>query len=94
MGINKRAIKARDEVRNRLLNDDEFVLRALQFLYARQTSAEQIMEDAVELNGRGFNSRDANFLSSLAKQASLSGNQRVWARRVLPKYWRQLQEIL
>jgi hypothetical protein len=67
---------------------------ALTALYARQTGDEQTAGATTHLNGAGFNATDSAFASSLARQIetrrTLSARQLAAARRLLPKYARQL----
>lgn len=82
-----------------LLNrDDRAVAKAVLALYARQTSDEQTCSETRHSNGRGFNSRDAAFMSSIAVALPKWNNrmtpkQLTACRRILPKYRRQLLEI-
>jgi superfamily II DNA or RNA helicase len=70
--------------------------RAILFLYHRQTDREQSSRSTNNLNGRGFNSADAGFLSSLAEillaGRSLTPKQEAAAARALQKYAGQLKE--
>lgn len=81
-----------------LLNtNDRAVVRAIKVLYARQTADEQSAEHTKHRNGVGFNGPDAAFLSSIAKALPryndrMTVRQIAKARRMLPKYWRQLLE--
>ncbi|CAO3459620.1 hypothetical protein [Azospirillum argentinense] len=80
-----------------LLTSDKAVVRAIKVLYARQTAAEQSAGDTLERNARGFNSADAAFLTSVARALPRYNDhmtpRQLWrARRLLPKYWRQLLE--
>lgn len=81
-----------------IATSDDAVAAAITALHERQTEAEKNTGDAVERNGRGFNKRDADFLSSIAIRLPRYDNhmtprQLEVARRKLPKYWRQLLEI-
>lgn len=91
----------RDEVVALLMRDDPVgkraVTRALELLYKRQTATEQATLSTSERNGRGFNSRDAEFLSDIARKLPrYNGNmtRRQWmaVRDRLVKYWRQILE--
>jgi hypothetical protein len=74
-------------------------------LYDCQTADEQDAAETHESNGVGFNSTDANFLSSLAEQvrshrsgysrypSALSANQERALRKALRKYSGQLARI-
>ncbi len=75
----------------------KWVERAIVVLYKRQTAAERISGTTRVHNGRGFNAVDAGMGSYMAKWI-LGGNHLndKWlakARKMLPKYTRQLLEI-
>jgi hypothetical protein len=82
------------EIVQKIQSSDVFVGHCLVELYNLQTEAEQVRGETRELNGRGFNGRDAHFGSSLAKwfmaNQFLTWKQLAAARRILPKYRRQL----
>lgn len=76
---------------------DKAVTIALQRIFQRQTSAEQAAGETRDHNGRGFNGRDARWLSDIAKRLPRYGNrmtprQVVAVRKAIKKYWRQLLE--
>lgn len=88
----------KDVIQSTLTADNpQFVARALMAIYARQTTDEQQTRDTKHVNARGFNSRDAGWLSKIAEK---------WKRyerwyddaqcdrvgRALRKYHRQLLE--
>lgn len=88
----------KESIQHLLQVSDKAVANAILALYARQTSDEQASEGTHHHNGRGFNSRDAAFLSSIAKALPRYSNhmtprQLKAARAMLPKYWRQLLEV-
>jgi hypothetical protein len=66
-------------------------------LYARQTVGEQRTSSTVESNGRGFNYRDAEYGTYLAKWLQsgrhLTGSHLSRARRMAAFYWRQVSEM-
>jgi len=70
------------------------IYSAILTLYAAQTQEEQLEGQTVERNGVGFNSADAEYMSSLANQIQskgwLSPKQVAIAKTVLPKYAKQL----
>lgn len=72
--------------------------QALLNVYDNQTMDEQDAEVTSHANGVGFNGRDAEFGSSLAKQILagrwLSRNQLAALGRMMPKYWRQLGKMV
>jgi len=86
-----------DIIRNMLQTNDRWLLRGIVAIWMRQTSREQVFQCTTELNGVGFNSVDAPFLSSLALQlqehGSLSPKQKEWARKKMLKYAGQLARI-
>lgn len=71
-------------------------LRALQYLMAQQTHAEQVASVVLEHNSVGFNELDAPVLTPLARLAlhpkGLTSGMDSVLRFRLPKYWRQLLE--
>ena len=82
---------------NILETNDRAVEKALVVLYHRQTASEKASNGiTIESNGRGFNGRDGEFGSSLAKNVekgwSLSVKQLFYGRKMVKKYWRQLLE--
>jgi hypothetical protein len=93
-------------VQDVLERSDDFVVRALKAVYARQTADERGAEITVHQNGRGFTGFDAHILSSFAKQVEkweaaaerqfpspLSPKQMATARKMMGKYWAQLIEV-
>lgn len=85
-------------VRLMLRRDKKWATKALVRIFKEnQTEAEKSMERTVEDNGIGFGSRDAKFLSSLAKQfietGTLSEKQMGFVFRLIPKYARQVVEF-
>ena len=77
--------------------------RAVLILFARQTADEQETESTHHLNSRGFNSRDADFGSAMAKAAmeiqrgtypypSLSPKMYQGLAKMMKKYARQIAE--
>ena len=75
------------------------VVNAIKGLYARQTESEKADKTTRCSNGRGFNAKDARFLSSIAQALpryhdNMTDRQLYVARKMLRKYWRQLLEII
>jgi hypothetical protein len=68
------------------------------FLYDRQTDAEKFAEFTAERNAMGFNSVDAEFLSSVCSNAerfeSVTDGQAPYVRRQIKKYWKQVGPLL
>ena len=82
-----------------LETNDRAVVKAIKGLYARQTASEQSRQTTIEHNGRGFNSRDAGFLSDIARKLpryndNMTRRQLAASRKMLRKYWRQLLEMI
>lgn len=84
----------KEEVKRLLENSDEAVKIGLVAIYHRQTLDEQTFQQTNYQNSIGFNSVDADFLSSLAKQVEvcnyLSESQMGYARQRMLKYSGQL----
>ncbi len=93
----------KDEVSTNLKKDDVWVIRGIVAIFNYQTADEQASEETKEDNGVGFNSADANILSSFAKQIQkwnpdklrtpLSPKQFIIARKKMVKYSGQLARI-
>jgi hypothetical protein len=73
------------------------VYRMLQAMFQRQTADEQAAHSTHHSNGRGFNGRDAEFLSDVAaksqKWKGLTDGQAKYVAKSLIKYSRQIAEI-
>lgn len=92
------AIWDKGRIQALLGRSDKAVVEAIKGLYERQTADEQASGETRVHNGRGFNSRDARFLSDVAQRLPQYGDRMTpkqisVARKMLPKYWRQLLEI-
>lgn len=76
---------------------DKAVMRALLALYARQTQDEKAMGYTSHANGAGFNKRDAEWLSDIARKVPIYGRltprQTAAVRPRMKFYWRQLVDI-
>jgi hypothetical protein len=86
-----------DEVMKLIDTNDVVLYRALEHLYACQTEDEKHSERTTNHNGMGFNSFDAEFLTSVCKQllnrGYLSEKQKVVCRKKLQKYKKQLTKL-
>ena len=86
-----------DEIKELVQTNDKVLYGALKKLYGEQTTDEQRAGDAKEHNGRGFNSLDAQILSSFAefllRTGFLTYKQKLLARRKLVKYTKQLTRL-
>lgn len=87
--------------------DDFWAARAVLAIYAHQTHDEKQADATTHDNGVGFNGRDAEFLSSIARQLTergfsketrdrvpLSFKQLACVRKSMPKYAGQLARIV
>lgn len=87
----------KEQIQALLEESDRAVERAIVAIFNYQTYTEQQAEQTSENNGVGFNSVDAEFLSSLAKAVNkgyrLTQKQMVYGRKKIKKYWKQLQLI-
>jgi len=87
----------RDAIRDMIVTNDEWAVRALLAIYGRQTAYEQSTDSTQDHNNVGFSSCDAEILSSFARQYQknrwLSAKQMCILRRKMVKYTRQLLEI-
>ncbi len=79
-----------DRLRRGIRKNPRVALFVLEFIFARQTAAEQETETTQELNGVGFSAFDAEILSSFAKQyqnrRSLSEKQLAILQDKMPAY--------
>jgi hypothetical protein len=86
-----------EEIGNLIQTNDRVLYNGLKKLYECQTVDEQRTESTNHHNGRGFNSADAKFLTSVAKYllryGYLSEKQKYVTRKRLVKYTRQLTRI-
>ncbi len=85
------------EIKDLLKKSDKAVMRGISAIHSLQTNQEQINRGTVEHNGVGFNSYDAEFLSSLAEfykdKDFLSPRQIELGRKGILKYSAQLCRI-
>lgn len=88
---------AADLVRENLQNSNEWLVRGLLAIYARQTNDEQVSHSTKHHNQRGFNGTDATILTSYVEQWKqrhwLSDKQLAKIRQKLPKYAKQLARV-
>ena len=77
-------------LKERLVSDDRWALRALLLVYRNQTDDEQHAQATLEHNGIGFSGPDAEILSSFAQQyqrrGTLSPRQMHVLKRKMPSY--------
>lgn len=87
----------KDAVQHLIATNDNALAKALWNIYQRQTASERSAQTTLEHNGRGFNSNDAEFLSSVASALPrwnfhMTPRQIAKVRPMMKKYWRQLLE--
>ena len=91
----KKAIVTR--LQDQILEKDSTALHALLFIYDRQNEDEKDSEHTRYQNGVGFNSIDAEFGSSLARQyrerGFLSERQMSHVKKLMRKYAGQIVDI-
>ena len=87
----------REEIEHLLETSNKMLMRSLVKIFEKQTEDEKRTEGTRHSNGVGFNSVDAQILSSFAKQVlrygRLSDKQLSIARRKIMKYAGQLTKI-
>lgn len=94
----------KEEIRERLATDDNWLIRGILALFRLQTGTEQSRETTEVHNDVGFGAADATILSSFAKQiishtahpkypTPLSPKQLAISRRKMAKYSNQLSKI-
>lgn len=87
----------KEYIKDKMATNDNWLYHGIVAIHNRQTSDEKVSQTTRHNNGRGFNSADANILSSFAEQIkarnSLSERQKYIARIKMPKYAGQLEEI-
>jgi len=85
-------------IKEAMLKYDKALTTGLVKIYQRQNLDEQAFNATLCDNGEGFNSCDANILSSMAKQVlkghTLTTKQLEIARTKMPKYANQLFRLL
>lgn len=86
------------DIKDKLATDDRWLYRGIKAIYDYQTLDEQRTNDTHESNGVGFNSADAELLTSYAKFLQNTGfltpGQLVYARKKMAKYAGQLFRIV
>ena len=93
---------SKEQIQNNILTDVRWTIRTIEVLFDRQTTDEQIDGQTKHQNGRGFNGRDSEILTSFYLQIEkrkrynnpylLSDRQLEISRKLLPKYWKQVKE--
>ncbi len=85
------------EIKDLVQTNDKVLYGALKKLYACQTEDEKMSKSTHEHNGQGFNSIDAEILTSfcefLLRAGFLTEKQKVVVRKKLVKYNKQLTRL-
>ena len=85
-------------IQRKLSTDDRWALRALERIYALQTSSEKASHSTYEVNNVGFSGADAEILSSFAEQyrqrGSLSPKQMELLRKRIVRYHGQIARMI
>jgi hypothetical protein len=85
-------------LKHKLATDQAWALKALAAVFANQTESERQVGATVEDNGCGFSGCDAEFLTSLAKQAAsrgtLSPKQMVHLHKKIARYHGQIEPLI
>ena len=94
---NPKKVWTMDDIKRLLQTNDTMLYRSLKILYGYQTADEKSTKDTINENGVGFNSVDAQFLSSCAefliKNGFLTIKQKAVVRKRIIKYTKQLTKI-
>lgn len=95
--MEEKRVWTEEEIKELVQTNDTVLYGALKKLYACQTADEQSSKETKEHNGVGFNGFDAEFLSSVAefllKRGFLTEKQKMYTRRKLVKYNKQLTKL-
>lgn len=87
----------KDEIKEQLMTNDEWLVRGLVAIYNKQTMDEQRVEETKHHNDVGFTGADGHFMTSVAKfyqrNRYLSDKQRFLVRKKMSKYAGQLADI-
>lgn len=88
----------KENIQEKMTTDIRWTERAVLVLFDRQTEDEQKIEDTVHNNGVGFNGVDGKYLTwvgnYLMRGNHLSGHHVEKVRKKLPKYWKQIKNII
>jgi len=95
-------VYTKEMIQDKIRTDLRWTIRTLEILYHRQTTDEQETLHTRHQNGRGFNGRDSEILTSFYLQIEkrkrynnpylLSDRQVQICQKILPKYWNQVLE--
>lgn len=90
-------IWTKEEIAEKIRNDEEWLLRGLVAIFNKQTEDEKQVEDTRHHNDVGFTGADGRLMTSMAKfylrNRYLSDNQKFLVRKRMTKYAKQLAKI-
>lgn len=99
---NQSIMFTKEIIQENIKTNVSWTIRTLEVLYSRQTTDEQESQQTTHRNGRGFNGRDSEILTSFYNQVEkrkrynnpvlLSDKQLHICQKLLPKYWKQILE--
>ena len=85
-------------IQQKLSSNRNWIERGLVVLYQRQTSEERQTKETISENGVGFNSSDSRYLSYcsewILKGNHLNDKHLLKCSTKLPKYWKQIKDII
>ena len=91
-------IYTKEFIQEKLSTDISWITRGLVVLYQHQTESEKYTKETNVLNYVGFNGSDSRYLSYCSewvlRGGTLSGKHLEKVSRKLPKYWKQIQNII
>jgi hypothetical protein len=94
---NEDKVWTKEEIREKIKTDDNWLIRGLLAIYDRQTEEEQSNHTTNVHNGIGFSAFDAEFMTNVAKwynnKGFLSEKQLMHVRKKMLKYSGQLARI-
>ena len=81
-----------------LITNEKALCRAVLLIYNNQTHEEKIVGKSVDHNSIGFNRWDSEEMSDIAEKLKrgerLLPNEITHSKIVMPKYWKQLMDII
>ena len=88
----------KEQIKENLSTNLSWMERTVIVLYNRQTEDEKFSKETKHQNGIGFNGTDSRYLTWVAeyllKGNHLSGRHIEKVGKKLPKYWRQVKELI
>lgn len=89
---------SKEVIKENLSRNPKWIERALVVLYERQTYDEKVTKETIKENGIGFNSSDSRYLSYCSewvlKGRHLNEKHLTKCGQKLPKYWKQIKEVI